>query len=294
MGDSVERAAAPESAASPEESPQPVPVKAKKFKFTAPPARPKPSPPPSARSLVLATASPKQPSEELRARIGDWQLLAGIDVETHGWTGVESVGGLGQFGFYCVCPPAKLLARIVQLGWVVGDVRGDPVRKERIVKPCDFRVDEKAARFHGVSHERATSEGLPLAQVLEEFLDDMRAARAAGGRVISHHLEFDAGIIAREIDNAGLGSRRREWESFVRQGFCTMDPSVGRWLRECSGMQTAAEANRNIMKLSALVEALRPYGSWPRWVQHTAGDDAHIHFAIYGALLELLRRADAA
>ena len=267
-------------------------ARAKKYKFTAPP-RPKAVPTPPISSLVLATASPKKPSAALRGKIGDWKVAAGIDVETHGWDGVESVGGLGQFGFYCVCPPAKLSARIVTLGWAVGEVFGDPVRKERIVKPVGFRVQEKATQLHGVTHERADSEGLPLAQVLTEFLDDMLAARRAGGRVVAHHLEFDAGIISKEIDNAGLGARKSEWEAFVRTGFCTMDPAVGTWLRECAGTAVSPDAHRNIMKLPAMVTALRPYRSWPRWVQHRAGDDAHIHFAVVGALVELLRRADA-
>lgn len=265
----------------------------KKLKFTPPPPRPKPSRPPSIGSLVLAVASPKQPSDDVRAKIGHCNVLAGIDVETHGWTDEESVGGRGQFGFYCICPPAKLQARVVQLGWVVGNISGEPVRKERIVRPVGFRVEEKAARFHGISHERAESEGSPLAQVLAEFLDDMLAARRAGGRLVSHHLEFDAGILSEEIDRAGLTCRKQEWEAFVREGFCTMDPAVGTWLRECSGMQIAPELHKNIMRLPAMVDALRPYQRWPPWKHHAAGDDARVHFAIYGALVELLNQADA-
>lgn len=265
----------------------------KKYKFTLR-TRPTAAPRPSISSLVLATASPKKPWATLRTKIGDSRVVAGIDVETHGWANVESVGGLGQFGFYCICPPAKLLARIVTLGWVVGQVNGEPIRKERIVKPAGFHVEEKATKFHGVTHERADSEGLPLAQVLTEFLDDMLAARQAGGRVVAHHLEFDAGIISNEIDNAGLASRKTEWETFVRAGFCTMDPAVSTWVRQCAGTAVAPEAHQNILKLPAMVAALRPYGSWPHWVQHVAGDDAHIHFAVYGALVELVRRADAA
>jgi hypothetical protein len=259
-----------------------------------PPPQTKPSPTPSLSSLVLAVASPKKPSAATRANIGEWRLLAGIDVETHGWEGVESVGGVGQYGFYCICPPAKLRARIVSLGWVVGDIGvASPVRKERLVRPDGFRVEEKATRFHGISHERATSEGLPLRQVLSEFLDDLFTVQLAGGRVVAHHLEFDAGIIANEITNAGLGARRAEWEKIVRQGFCTMDPAIGTWLRECAGTPVAPECHRNIMKLPAIVEALRPYRPWPSWVQHVAVDDAHIHFCVYGALVELLRQADA-
>ena len=290
--DRASAANGPESDASRGES-LPLPAKKRRWNFTPPPARRLPQRPPSVSRLVIATASPKKPSDEVRAKIGGWKMLAGIDVETHGWERVESIGGLGQYGFYCICPPAKLQARIVQLGWVVGEINGNPVRKERIVKPIDFQIEDKAARFHGISHEHAMADGLPLPQVLEEFLDDMLAASLGGGRMICHHLEFDAGIIANEIDRAGLGSRKHEWETFACQGFCTMDACIGKWLRECAGWETRAEPHLNIMKLPAMVEALRPYrSSWPPWVQHTAGDDAQTHFAIYEALVELLRRAD--
>ena len=211
----------------------------RKTNFT-PPTRRAPLPPPSIGSLVLATASPKKPTDEVRAKIGSYKIVAGIDVETHGWTdGVESVGGRGQFGHYCICPPAKLEARIVTLGWAVGELSSDPVRKERIIKPDGFRVEEKATRCHGISHDRADSEGVPLKEVLTEFLDDMLAVMEAGGRLVAHHLEFDAGIVARELNNAGLGHRLHEWISFVREGFCTMDPGVATWVRECCGTQTA-------------------------------------------------------
>ena len=264
----------------------------KRTKFTPPPPKRAPLPTPSIGSLVLATASPKKPADEVRAKIGRCRLVAGIDVETNPWTCSETAAGLGQFGFYCFCPPAKLEARIVTIGWAFGELHSDPVRKERIVKPDGFRVEEAGARFHGVSHETAESDGLPLAKVLTELLDDMVAVRRAGGRVVAHHLELDAGIIARELERAGLGHRKDEWATFVREGLCLMDPAVGTWVRVCAGAQTAVERHRNTLKLCALVDALRPYRFWPPWVKNSAGDEARIHFAVFGALTELLRQGD--
>lgn len=275
------------------------PKKKNKFNVTLaqrPLARPRaPASTPRVRDLSLATASPVKPPEAVRAKIGepDWQLMAGFDVETHGWEDVESIGGTGQCGFFCICPPAKLQARAVQLGWIISSKSSVLIHKERMIKPVGFQIEQKAIDFHGISHTEAASHGFPLEEVLKEFLADLFEARSRGARIISHHLEFDAGILANELDHAGMSEQRSDWLDFVREGFCTMDPDVGRWVRECCAMETAFESNRNIMTLPALASALRPYGQWPDWTPHRAGSDARMHLAVYDALVELWKQAEA-
>ncbi len=73
-----------------------------------------------------------------------------------------------------------------------------------------------------------------------------------------------------------------------------MDPAIGTWMRACRGEQIAVEPNKNILKLPRLVDTLRglEVGSWPpAWKHHKAGDDAHVHFAIYKALVDLMLKA---
>ena len=264
----------------------------KRFKFTRPPARPKLEAP-STNALVMALPSPKKPPAELRKKIGEWTTVAGIAVQTAGWDDIECIGGLGQHGFYSVCSPAKMRARIIAIGWAVGSVLDDPVRKERLVQPSGFQVQGNATYLHGISHEKALREGLPLRDVLTELLDDMREARRRGGRLLCHHMEFTAGLIANEMDNAGLESRKAEFADLVREGLCSMDPDFGLWLRQVAGMQIFRDNIRNIMKFTAVVDALRPYrATWPAWRQHVASEDARMLVCVLQGLLELLTRAE--
>ena len=138
-------------------------------------------------------------------------------------------------------------------------------------------------------------EGFLLQAVLSEFLDDVDNVLAKSGRFISHHFELDAGIVAREIMNAGLSSRISTWMEAAQRGFCTMSPLLGAWLRECLGQQTAMELNRNILTLPKTVDALRTIGvgQWSyHWKQHSAGGDARIHVEVYRAVCDLLQRVD--
>src|SRR5271154_1959139 len=102
-------------------------------------------------------------------------LLLLFDTETNGLP----VGG---------CWP-----RLIQLAWqlVADDVCVE--RASLLVQPADEPWDEKALAVHGITHERASREGLPLEDVLAQFSLAMRA-----DAVICHNLQFDRGV----IDNA--------------------------------------------------------------------------------------------
>ena len=56
-----------------------------------------------------------------------------------------------------------------------------------------------------------------------------------GGRVVIHHLEFDAGIIDAELQRYGLQQWCEQWRKIARKGFCTMDPDVMHWPQLCVG-----------------------------------------------------------
>lgn len=88
-------------------------------------------------------------------------------------------------------------ARIIQLGWAIGEACGDAAvnTKAYLVRPDGFEVAAKATAFHKFSHEHVAREGRPLIDVLREFMLDVQAACADGGRVAAHQLEFDAGVI---------------------------------------------------------------------------------------------------
>ncbi len=103
-----------------------------------------------------------------------------------------------RFGWYTMKDDNTLgFARIIQLGWAVGGASGDADvnTKVYIVKPEGFEVTADATNFHGLTHEHVERKGEPLADVLREFMSDVKDACANGGRVSAHQLEFDAGVI---------------------------------------------------------------------------------------------------
>lgn len=63
---------------------------------------------------------------------------------------------------------------VVQLAWAFGD-------KERsfIIKPDNYEIPPETTAIHGITTERAIAEGVPFAEVIDEFLTD--AARPGKG-----------------------------------------------------------------------------------------------------------------
>ncbi len=103
--------------------------------------------------------------------------------------------------------------RIVSIAWMLTD---DPARprvfKYSIVKPEGYVIPSVASNVHGITTERALSDGLPLRSVLSDFANDLRTLRAQA--VIAHNAAFDLPIIRAEFDRIaqddpcrGLGVR---------------------------------------------------------------------------------------
>lgn len=96
--------------------------------------------------------------------------------------------------------------RIVQLAWVLCDEQGNEHRRSsKIVRPEGFTIPLAAARIHGITMERAESEGFPLLDVLGEFC----AVLDVGGMVtlVAHNIEYDAKVLGAELIRAGIKSR---------------------------------------------------------------------------------------
>lgn len=63
---------------------------------------------------------------------------------------------------------------IVQLAWAVNE-------KERsfIIKPEGWEIPESSIEVHGITAERANAEGVPFADIIDEFLEDCEKAEDA-------------------------------------------------------------------------------------------------------------------
>lgn len=75
---------------------------------------------------------------------------------------------------------------IVQLAWSVNE-------KERsyIIQPEGWEIPEASIEIHGITAERANAEGVPFADIIDEFLDDCKNARL----LVGHNIYFDTSIV---------------------------------------------------------------------------------------------------
>lgn len=97
--------------------------------------------------------------------------------------------------------------RMVQLAWQVHDETGKMVHaRNRIIKPEGFTIPYSAEKIHGISTEKATAEGIPLADALSEFQKDLDQSRL----IIGHNIAFDIDIVAVEFLRSGIQNQFTE------------------------------------------------------------------------------------
>jgi DNA polymerase III epsilon subunit-like protein len=215
-------------------------------------------------------------------------IALGFDVETHDWEKSDKKkGSFGQHGFYTLTRPPDLEARIVQLGWAVWTESEGVHVVQKTIRPDGWIVSEKAVQCHGITQDEALKSGVPIKDALAEFLRDVRHVCGQGGKLVSHHIEFDAGIIAREIQRAG--DDPAAWSQLVRRhGLCTMSPVVGRYLCDCVGRDPGPETAMPTLKLEDVVSWLAPEDH--RLAKyHAAGWDARLHVRVYIELARLCK-----
>ena len=123
--------------------------------------------------------------------------------------------------------------RLVQIAWLFYDKNGNLMfSKDYIIKPEGFLIPAEVTRMHGISTEKALSEGIDLKNVLTEFQTDMNLAEF----LVAHNMSFDEKIVGAE---------------FIRTGFVNNIPSKKRICTK--------ESTTNFCKING------PYGyKWPK------------------------------
>ena len=90
--------------------------------------------------------------------------------------------------------------RLVQLAWQLHDPQGKLLsRGNRIVQPDGFTIPFNSTKIQGITTARALVEGLPLDQVMEEFLADAELATY----VMGHNIGFDVNVAGAELVRLG-------------------------------------------------------------------------------------------
>ena len=89
--------------------------------------------------------------------------------------------------------------RVVQICWIIDNVSKPSESFERsfIVKPNGFTIPSESTDIHGISHDRAISEGTDLIEVLRSLYNDL--VLYPPKRVVCHNLAFDTTVLASEL-----------------------------------------------------------------------------------------------
>ena len=271
----------------------------KRFQLIRPPAQAKAArTSPKAADLKLDDGClPPPPTKTLSHFQRPCGMWLALDIETHelipntalyqGWVP-------GQFGHLCCINGGQLQdLRIVQIGWSIGrfEACSVPLTKSLLVKPDGFIISDAAAAKHGVTTEKAAEFGSPIARVLTQLLADFADVRDHGGRVCGHQLEFDMGVIKREMERAGLDDELEAWSKAATDGFCTMNPDITSWacakLVEHTRHHTSM-GHRRAISLKDMVRALLPGQVALLKQHHEAGADSRMTWLV---LRELFRHA---
>lgn len=86
--------------------------------------------------------------------------------------------------------------RLVQLAWLLYDSRDQEIKSaNRIIIPEGFTIPTDASDVHGITTERAYTEGIDLNEALIEFSSAMDDAEF----LIAHNISFDEMIIGAEF-----------------------------------------------------------------------------------------------
>ncbi len=86
--------------------------------------------------------------------------------------------------------------RLVQVAWILFDESGNEIeRGDHIIKPIGFSIPLDASNIHGITTEKANSDGVNLRYVLDEF--DNQLEKAA--YLVAHNIAFDEKIMGSEF-----------------------------------------------------------------------------------------------
>src|ERR1035437_7812535 len=91
--------------------------------------------------------------------------------------------------------------RVVQIAWQLHNVQGGLISANSIiVKPEGFTIPFNASQVHGISTERALSEGSDLQIAMNEFVEAVKQSKYLCG----HNIEFDLSIVGAEFVRLGI------------------------------------------------------------------------------------------
>lgn len=108
--------------------------------------------------------------------------------------------------------------RMIQIAWILCDSEGNRIEaNDFIIKPENFTIPYDASKIHGISTEKAISEGEKLESVLHEFNNLVNKADF----IVAHNISFDEKIVGAELLRKGIKSDFQR-----KRKLCTMQAST--------------------------------------------------------------------
>lgn len=108
--------------------------------------------------------------------------------------------------------------RLVQIAWLLYDNSGAQISSnDYIIRPENFTITEESTIFHGISHQKALSEGVSLKSALTEFSNGIDQSRI----IVAHNVDFDEKIVGAELLRESMNNRIS-----TKPKFCTMKSST--------------------------------------------------------------------
>lgn len=128
---------------------------------------------------------------------------------------VETTGLLPEnyrFGFNNETWP-----RIVQAAWILADEEGKIIKTANKVVAVDVPIPPEVSEIHGITNEIAQAQGIPLLNVLEELLEDLKQTNF----LICHNVNFDLNVLRGEVHRSNIAGDQYRFKTF-----CTMLSSM--------------------------------------------------------------------
>ena len=118
--------------------------------------------------------------------------------------------------------------RLVQLAYLYYDRNGNKISGgDFIIKPEGFTIPAETSRIHGITTERASSEGESLMIVLKTFQSLVSQAEF----LVAHNMSFDEKIVGAEFLRIGMQntipSKRKICTMESTTTFCAIDGPYG-------------------------------------------------------------------
>ena len=154
-------------------------------------------------------------------------IMLAVDVETHDWRDGNPPLHVGRYGHLSFVSAKSLkYSRIVQFGWVIFRVINKGVQVQEKFQACvsdlPVKISAKATDFHHLTNEDL-QKGQMLKTLLTRFGTACETVERTGGRMLAQHLEFDAGLIAAELQRARMPRVLKLVERMARKGVCTYE-----------------------------------------------------------------------